>query len=460
MGRSDGGGADATDVTDATDVEVAVVGAGVTGLALTHHLAERGVDVRTFEAAADPGGVIQSRRVGGTVAEVGPQRLRLTPGVEELVETAGLRDRVRTADVDRLFVYADGRLREAPTSVRAFLRTDLLSWPAKLRLLAEPLTREGDPRESVADVFVRKFGRRAYERFIGPLYGGLYASDPAEMPAAYALSGLLEREAEAGSMLSAFRRRVGQGESSPPATVEGGLQELTRALAARYGTRVHLAEPVRGIAPATGRTDRTAAVADGGPGTTDGTAPGPYRVETEAGRYRAEEVVVTVPAGAAAALLEGVAEGIDALRRLSYNPLALVYLRSDGRPAEGLGYQVSYEEPLHTLGVSFNGVMFDRDDLCTAFLGGMHDPEALDRSDGWLGETAREEFETATGTGAEVLGVERRPDWFPAYDHTWWGLADVETPPGVRLATNYTARMGVPSRVREAERIAAEVAGG
>ena len=67
--------------------------------------------------------------------------------------------------------------------------------------MLEPLTRPGQPQESAGELFVRKFGHEAYERFIGPLYGGIYAADPAEMPAVFALEGLLEREGQAGSLL-------------------------------------------------------------------------------------------------------------------------------------------------------------------------------------------------------------------------------------------------------------------
>jgi oxygen-dependent protoporphyrinogen oxidase len=420
---------------------VGVIGAGITGLALTHHLAERGVDVVTLEAREAAGGVIQSRTVAGQTAEIGPQRMRATPGLRELASVAGVEEDIVTAEDGPLFVYADGELREGPTSVDAFLRTDLLSWPQKLRLLAEPLTRPGMDQETVADLFSRKFGRGAYERFIGPLYGGLYGSDPAEMPAAFALEGLMRREAETGSMLSAFRQRVGQGEKSPPASFPDGIQVLPRALAERYDDRVHLGEPATAI-------DQRA----------DGRG---YTVETPTDSYDVDDVVVTTPADVTADLLDGLAESVNGLGDLTYNPLALVYVESATPPAESaLGYQVSYQEDLHTLGVSFNGVMFDRDNLCTVFLGGMHEPEILDESDDRLGELATREFARATGCDAEMLDIERRERWFPAYDQTWWALEDLETPDGVHLATNYTARMGIPSRIREAKGLAEQLAEG
>jgi oxygen-dependent protoporphyrinogen oxidase len=416
--------------------QVGVVGAGITGLALVHHLRERGVPVRAFEAREEAGGVIQSRSLGGHTVEIGPQRMRATPGVRDLARAAGVESDIVTAAEAGLFVYSRGRLREAPTDTDAFLRTSLLSWPEKLRLLAEPLTRAGIEQESVADTFRRKFGDAAYERFVGPLYGGLYGSDPAEMPAKFALEGLLRRERETGSMLAAFRQRVGQGEASPPASFPAGLQTLPAALADTYDEQVHLGEPVTGV-------ERTG----------DG-----YTLSTTDGDHEVDTVVLTAPADATADLLDGLAPGSAGLAEMTYNPLALVYLAAADLP-EGLGYQVAYDEDLHTLGVSFNGAMFDRGGLCTAFLGGMHEPDLVGASDERLGSLARREFEAATDCRAEVLGVERRERWFPAYDHSWWALEEFDTPAGVHLATNYTARMGIPSRVREAESLAERLAG-
>jgi len=42
---------------------VGVVGAGITGLAVHHYLARRGVESEVFEARPVPGGVVQSTRV-------------------------------------------------------------------------------------------------------------------------------------------------------------------------------------------------------------------------------------------------------------------------------------------------------------------------------------------------------------------------------------------------------------
>jgi len=427
---------------------VGIVGAGITGLALTHYLAERGVDSVTFDASDEPGGVIQTRHVDGRVLEVGPQRMRKTPSIAALAEAVGVADDVVEAREEELYVYANGDLGKAPLSVEAFLETDLLSWQGKARMLAEPLTRPGMPEETAAELFVRKFGREAYERFIGPLYGGIYGSDPARMPAAYALERLLEREREAGSFLAAFRQRIGTDHESPPVSFAEGNQQLAEAVYAAHEERIELGTPV---------TDITRLGSRGSPAEGGSNRDSRFALETPDGSHRVDHVVVTTPASVAGELLDGLADGADALGDLLYNPLALVFLEADhGRT--GKGYQVGYGEDLHTLGVSWNAQMFGRDGVQTVFLGGMHEPELVGESNDRLARIAREEYGQVMGVDASAIDVARLDVGFPAWDQSWWNLEALDLPPGITMATNYTARMGIPSRVREAEETAERLA--
>lgn len=425
-------------------MRVGIVGGGITGLSLLHHLRERDVDAILIEADEEPGGVIRSAERDGRVLEFGPQRLRLSKPVEGLVSALGLEDDLIVAPEDLpLYVYADGALRRVPRSVRGFLRTDLLSLRAKLRVLAEPLTAPGRPEESTAELFARKFGDEAYRKLLGPVFGGMYASDPAAMPARHSLSTLLGLEEREGSLLRAALSRLG-AETPPPASFVDGLQRLPRALATAHADRVHLGHPARAL-----RAEGDAHV-----------------LETAEGAHRVDRVVLTAAAPEAARLLEAVApEAAERLSGLTYNPLALVHLRSDA-DATGFGYQVARDEGLHTLGVTWNASLFGghrrratgRAGVYTAFLGGMHDPDVLARDDDALGELAASEFTEVMDARADVLAVTRLDRGFPAYDETWDDIAALSLPPGVTLATNYTARMGVPSRVREARSLAATLA--
>lgn len=417
-------------------MRVGVVGAGITGLALSHALAAKGVDSVAFEAGAEPGGVIRSRRVDGRLLEFGPQRIRLTPPLADLVGALDLEDEVVRADPSLpLYVYVDGRLRRVPFGPRAFLTTDLLTGREKLRMLAEPLTSTGAADESAGDYLARKFGTGAYEKMIGPLFGGIFGSDPGRMPVRYSLSGLLDAERRWGSLLAAGLARIRNRDRPPAASFETGLQRLPEALYAASADRVRLETPVTGIAPANGG----------------------YRIETAADATVVDHVVVTTPAPTAAELLADVVEGADRLDELTYNPLGMVHLSAD-LDRQAMGYQVSRDEGLETLGVTWNASLFDRDGTYTAFLGGMWNPRLLEASDERIGETAAAEFEAVTGAPAESIEVTRHPAGFPAHDTTWTALEDLQLPADVHLATNYTGRMGIGGRVREARGLAEALA--
>ncbi len=54
-----------------------VIGAGLSGLATAWHLADRGFAVTVIDAAAGPGGLIQTRQTEHGLVETGRQRVRL-----------------------------------------------------------------------------------------------------------------------------------------------------------------------------------------------------------------------------------------------------------------------------------------------------------------------------------------------------------------------------------------------
>lgn len=432
-------------------MRVGIVGAGITGLALLYRLAERGVDAVAFEADETPGGVVRTAREDGLTLDRGPQRLRLTPAVRALVESVGLGDTVIEADRSLpLFVYRDGALRRIPLTLSGLVTTDLLSWRGKVRVLAEPFTAPGQAEETAAELFSRKFGSEAYNRAIAPVFGGMYGSDPAEMPAEHALSEVLDLERRSGSLLRAALEA--RGDRAPAASFEGGMARLPEALAAACGSRVHLGTPVTAIRQ----------VGNG------------FSVEVSRGSVGLDLIVVTAPAGVAADLLSDVApEAAERLRQLAYNPLSVVHLRS-ALDTEGMGYQVAPDEALHTLGVTWNASLFGRtgDDVAggdearrtgyegiyTCFLGGARDPDVLDRGDEELGELAAREFAEVTGAETDVLSVSRLGRVMPAYDHTWEALDGIDLPPGIYLAANYAGRVGIPGRIRQAEELSESLA--
>lgn len=420
---------------------VVVVGAGITGLALRRELEERGVECLVLEAEDRPGGVIRSHRVDGRVLETGPQRTRRVASVRGLVASLGLEDRLIRGSGDLpLWVYVDGRLRRVPMSPWAFLTTDLFTWPGRARMLLEPLTGPARDGETVAEYVTRKLGREAYERLVGPLYGGVYGSDPRNMLMRHTLGPALETAGvDRGSLLVAAARWLLSGDPAPPpVSFEDGMQELTDALYREGEDRVVLSEPVRSVD-----------VDDDG-----------CRVESASGTRRADAVVLTCPADAAAGILEGTAPEASArLYRIRYNPLAVVHLAADER-LEGYGYQIAAPEGFVTRGVTYNGSLFGgehgREGVYTAYLGGATAPRAVERTDEEVASTAVNEFRRVTGLEAEVLRVGRTR--MAAWDRSRAGLEEMELPPGVGICASYESRAGIPGRLAEAERVAGELA--
>ena len=415
---------------------IGIVGGGISGLVLAYELRRLGVDVTVWEAARVPGGVMRSQLHGDLVLEMGPQRARLSGPFRQLVESVGLTEELVTAPTDLpLYVYHRGRLRRAPLSLSEAVTTDLLPWWAKARVLAEPFTTGPRAGERVGPFLRRKFGGAAYRALLGPLYGGLYASDPDRMPVKHALQRTLVEFGVRRSILWRMFRSAGRAAETALCSFQGGLGALPLAITRKLEGSVRLETPVCMLRRKT----------DGWEVTVNG-----------AGIVPVDTVVLACPSDAAAGLLAGAYPAAAArLSALRYNRLALVYLKSETR-LRGLGFQVAFGESLETRGVTWNHSLFERPGLYTAYLGGMKNPELPDWDNGRIAEIARKEFEVATGYRAEALHVSRTR--IPAWDETWDALEGVEWPPDLHICSNYTARPGILGRITEAKCLAATLA--
>jgi len=398
-------------------------------------LALRGVPCVLFEASARAGGVLRSSREAGRLLEWGPQRLRLTPELRTLVDELGLTDELLFAPpAAPLHVARASRLHPVPRSLGALLRGSLLSPAGRLRMLFEPLTAPVRPAETVAEALRRKFGDEAYRVLVGPLFGGLYASDPANMRAADSLARFVGR---AGSPRSLLLRALRAAPGAPPAcSFREGVATLPAAMAGALGSIVRREHPVATLRP-DGPTWRLSI--DGG--RTQPPDGGPF-----------SDVVLAVPADRAGGMLTEVAPAAaQRLSRLTYNRLAMVHMQAAGRPLPGFGYQVAFGEPLETRGVTFNDALFGRDGVVTAFLGGARNVQLPGWPDDRVAAVAEAEFRRITGRTARALEVSRPR--VPSYDLSWAALDDLRLPRGVHLCAGYLERAGVTGRLSQAERL-------
>ncbi len=232
---------------------VAIIGAGITGLTAAFYLKRQGVPITVYEAGGRVGGVIQSVRQDGFLAEFGPNTiLETSPKIKQLVEDAGLESRKLATDpkAEARYVVRYGRPIEMPGSPPGFLMTELFSWKAKLAMLREPFIkpRRDGVEESIGQFVVRRFNQEFLDHAIDALVAGIYAGDPHKLSLPHAFPKLKALEDNYGSMIKGqifgARDRKKSGEvakdRAPKFSFDEGLQVLPDTLAAQLGDSLRL----------------------------------------------------------------------------------------------------------------------------------------------------------------------------------------------------------------------------
>ncbi len=416
---------------------VAVVGAGVSGLATAYHLLRAAARsgqpapaITVLEATDHVGGKVLTADVAGFGVDTGPDALLVRmPAVAELLAELGLTDSVRGPAVDGAFIWTRGSLRRLPPAslfgvperLLPLLRGGLIGPWGMVRAGADlvlPRRRHGaDP--SIAAMLRPRLGAQVFDRLVDPMLGGVHAgradllSARSAVPEVYAIA---ERHR---SVYLAMRRRERArpgGRAKGPALVslDGGLGRLVDVL------RCHLDDvDLRTGSPV---------VALRRPATEAGEPVGGFLVEVEGGDpILVDDVVVTAPAFAAARLVRPLSA--DAARVLGQIPyvgvatVTLAYPRADvGRPLDGTGFLVPPVDGRLLVGCSWltaKWAHLDSDDvaLFRCMVGRAGDQAWTQMDDDTLVAAAHAELAAAVGlssTPAEAF-VQRWPDAMPQY---------------------------------------------
>ena len=250
--------------TVSENVDVVVLGAGISGLCLAHRVARAGREVLVLESAAQPGGCVRSERPpAGVWFEMGTHTLYNSYGsLLAIIDELGLRDRMLVRKKAPFRLLIDGKLRSIPSQ---------LSLP-ELFASAWHAFSERKQGQTVADYYGKLVGRKNWSRVFAPLFATVLSQPADNFPAEIL-----------------FKKRPRRKDIPRSYTFAGGIQTLTDRMATEPGITLRTNAAARTLARNGGR----------------------FVVEIAGGdRILARRLALAVPAPEAASLLASLAPDI------------------------------------------------------------------------------------------------------------------------------------------------------
>ncbi|MFE5768344.1 protoporphyrinogen oxidase [Streptomyces sp. NPDC056485] len=302
-----------------------VIGGGIAGLAAAHRLLADGLRVTLLEAGPRLGGKLLAGELAGAPVDLGAESvLARRPEALELARAVGLGEALQPPATATAHLWTRGALRPMPRGHVMGVPGDLAPLAASGVLSAEGLARieaerELPPTEIGEDVAVGEYvaarlGHEVVDRLVEPLLGGVYAGDAYRISMRAAVPQLFEAARTHASLGEGVRelqdraaaQQAGQAGRPVFSGIDGGVGRLPQAVAEACraaGARIATGTPVRGLL-------RTA---------------GGWKVVTDGAAIDADAVVLALPAGPAARLLEALAPAAATeLRTVEYASMALV----------------------------------------------------------------------------------------------------------------------------------------
>jgi oxygen-dependent protoporphyrinogen oxidase len=460
---------------------IAVVGAGISGLAAAHRIWEMAPDttIQLFERIDRPGGVLETVHEHGCQIELSADNFITTqPWALDLVDRLGLKSQVVQTNPDcrrtfvmrkkKLYSLPDGFLMMAPTKMWPMAVTPVLSPLGKMRAGLEfflPPSRD-DSDESMADFVRRRLGREVFERLVEPLVSGVYAADMEKLSLLATLPRFREMERKHGSLIRAMRSQMksqrkkgGSADQSGArysmfVTLEEGLSSMIQALVDKLPNDcLKLNTEVTSIARTSHGWQVSAA----------GQSPEEF-----------DAVILATPSSVAAKLVQPLHESLGQdLGTIQHEGTAIVTMAFDesqiSHPMNGAGFVVPGIEGSPILAGSFSSRKYlhrapDGQVLIRTFVGGARAPEMAEMPDERLVPCVLNELR-------EVLGIDGEPafqvtaHWprtMPQYHVGHLELVDrirsqVDSLPGLALAGNAYEGVGIPACVHSGEQAAENI---
>jgi len=310
-------------------MHLVIIGGGITGLSAAWEAQQRGIPYTLLEASDRWGGKVTSSeiRMNGSrfLVDGGPDTIvTRKPEAWDLTNELGILDQVEDpgSETRGIYVLDNASPQPIPLSPFRFISSTLMTTRGKLRMLAEPFqpARRDDGDEALGDFVRRRLGEEALDKFIGPVLGGIYNTDPNIQSIMVSSPVMREMEKEAGSLfLAAIQRGIksrknGKNVAKKPRfiTYKGGLQGIVDGLVSQLTGDLQL-------------NSTTLYVVKENSG---------YKIyTTDGGIYHADAVIFATLANVTAELLTNISgQASTLLNKIQHNHIgtvSLVYKESD-----------------------------------------------------------------------------------------------------------------------------------
>ena len=436
-----------------------VVGGGISGLTAAYRVRQSagdGASITLFDPSDRLGGVLRTEQVGGVSVDVGAEAFIVRrPEMPALLAELGLANEQLGTTGARPLIYSQQRLHPLPAGTlngipsSAESMAGLVNDATLARIAAEPdlpLSWRPGADPAVADLLSDRFGEQVVARSVDPMLGGVYAGSAATIglrSAAPTLAAGLDDGAP--SVTEAVRQVLTSITAGPIFGAVGG----------GYGVLVD--ELVR-----LSRIEWVRSAVDGID--TDGQG---WTLRDAAGaQWRADGVVLAVPATRLAALVDTIAPRTAAaagrIESASSAVLALAVPRGLDFP-QNSGVLVASGERLHAKAITLSSRKWGRRtdvELLRLSFGRFGDDLVARASDDELLAWALEDLATVFDLTVEPVDVhvQRWPDAMPQYGPGHRDLvAELRAglPPSCQVAGSYLDGIGVPACIGAAGRAAA-----
>lgn len=452
---------------DSRNIEVTIIGGGLTGLATAHFLRKEGASVRIVESQGRTGGVISTLHDRGFHYEAGPNTgLVSNLAVEELLDDLSEYCEAEYArpESKKRYIWKAGQWRALPSGVVGGISTPLFSAKDKIRILFEPFRSKGkDPMESVASMVSRRLGKSYLSHAVDPFISGVYAGDPEYLVTQYALPKLYRLEQDYGSFIGGAirkaRERKARGEKKPAGGIfscRHGLGRLIEALNRSVGEQNILLS---------GMNTRIS------PG--DGIFTVSTQVDGKPVEWTSNQVITTTGSDSLRRILPFVKDdylhGIERMEYASVVQVAAGFRKWNGMPLDAYGGLIPSAENRRALGILFPSSIFherapEGGALLSVFLGGFRHPEMYALTDAEIEDIViREISETlrVRDPRPEILNIFRYKRAIPQYGissrERYENIRQIEHDyPGLHIAGNLRDGIGMADRIAQARSLAGQ----